>query len=428
MQDKTSLTLRILSGLALGAIAGIAMSYLPDHQGSVFTGLTSLFDLVGGLFINSIRMLVVPLVFVSLFCGVTNLGDIARIGRIGGKTLAFYLITTAIAISLALLVSTIVQPGQGLDMAELSKLEPSIAKRQSFVETLQNIIPVNPIAAMAEGNMLQIIFVALLSGVSATLVGARARPVIDFCESANAVVMHMVMLLMHLAPYGVFALIAKTFSTTGLDAMVPLIKYVLTVLAALLLHMCLVYMGALKLIGRLNPLKFFRNYLPAMSVGFSTASSNGTLPISIETVETRCGVANSIASFTMPLGATINMDGTAIMQGVAVVFIAQVYGIPLSLESFLIVILTATMASIGTAGVPGVGMITLSMVLESVNLPVEGIALIIGVDRLLDMTRTVVNITGDAVCTILIAKSEGKFKAEVYDSENSEKISFDSAG
>jgi len=233
---------------------------------------------------------------------------------------------------------------------------------------------------------------------------------------------------MQLAPYGVFALIAKTFSTTGLDAMVPLIKYVLTVIAALLLHMCLVYLGALRLIGRLKPLQFFRNYLPAMSVGFSTASSNGTLPISIETVETRCGVANSIASFTMPLGATINMDGTAIMQGVAVVFIAQVYGVPLSLESFLIVILTATMASIGTAGVPGVGMITLSMVLESVNLPVEGIALIIGVDRLLDMARTAVNITGDAVCTILIAKSEGKFNAEVYDSENSEKISFDSAG
>jgi len=188
MQNKKSLTLRILSGLALGAVAGIAMSYLPDQKGSVFTGITSLFDLVGGLFINSIRMLVVPLVFVSLFCGVTNLGDVARIGRIGGKTLAFYLITTALAISLALVVSTIVQPGQGLDMAELAKLEPTIAQRQSFVQTLQNIIPINPIAAMAEGNMLQIIFVALLSGVSATLVGVRARPVIDFCESANAVV------------------------------------------------------------------------------------------------------------------------------------------------------------------------------------------------------------------------------------------------
>ncbi len=428
MQDKKSLTLRILSGLALGAVAGIAMSYLPDHKGSVFTGLTSLFDLVGGLFINSIRMLVVPLVFVSLFCGVTNLGDVARIGRIGGKTLAFYLITTAIAISLALCISIIVQPGAGLNMAELTKQAPDIANRQSMIQTLQNIIPINPIAAMAEGNMLQIIFVALLSGVSASLLGARARPVIDFCDSANAIVMNMVMLLMHLAPYGVFALIARTFSTTGLDAMVPLIKYVLTVLAALLLHVCLVYMGALKFIGRLNPFRFFRNFLPAMSVAFSTASSNGTLPISIETVETRCGVANSITSFTMPLGATINMDGTAIMQGVAVVFIAQVYGIDLPLNAFLTVILTATLASVGTAGVPGVGLITLSMVLESVNLPVEGIALIIGVDRLLDMTRTVVNITGDAVCTILIAKSEGKFNAEVYDSENSEKISFDTVG
>ncbi|HAE39138.1 MAG TPA: dicarboxylate/amino acid:cation symporter [Candidatus Riflebacteria bacterium] len=418
MQQKKSLTWRILTGLTLGAITGLAMSYFLAPDGTADLWISGLFDLVGGLFINSIRMLVVPLVFVSLFCGVTSLGDIARVGRIGGKTLAFYLITTAIAISLALAVSVLVQPGQGLNLAELSKHEPSMASRQSMFKTLQNIIPSNPIAAMAEGNMLQIIFVALLSGVSATLVGARARPIIDFCESANAIVMNMVMLLMQLAPYGVFALIAKTFAAVGFDAMLPLLKYVLTVLAVLLLHMCLTYMGALRLLGGLHPFRFFKNFLPAMSVGFSTASSNGTLPISIETVETRCGVASSIAAFTMPLGATINMDGTAIMQGVAVVFIAQVYGIALPLDSFLIVILTATLASIGTAGVPGVGLITLSMVLESVNLPVEGIALIIGVDRLLDMTRTVVNISGDAVCTILIAKSEGKFDAGIYDAEN----------
>ncbi|OGK08730.1 MAG: sodium:dicarboxylate symporter, partial [Candidatus Riflebacteria bacterium GWC2_50_8] len=325
MKQKKSLTWRILSGLTLGAITGLAMSYYLTPQSTPELWLSGLFDLVGGLFINSIRMLVVPLVFVSLFCGVTSLGDIARVGRIGGKTLAFYLITTAIAISLALAVSVLVKPGQGLNLAELSKHEPSIASRQSMVKTLQNIIPSNPIAAMAEGNMLQIIFVALLSGVSATLVGARARPVIDFCESANAIVMNMVMLLMHLAPYGVFALIAKTFAAVGFDAMLPLLKYVLTVLVVLLLHTCLTYIGALKMLGGLPPLKFFKNFLPAMSVAFSTASSNGTLPISIETVEKRCGVASSIAAFTMPLGATINMDGTAIMQGVAVVFIAQVY-------------------------------------------------------------------------------------------------------
>ncbi|EKD83532.1 MAG: sodium:dicarboxylate symporter, partial [uncultured bacterium] len=267
MQQKKSLTWRILTGLALGALTGLAISYLPAGSfRDVWLG--GLFDLVGGLFINSIRMLVVPLVFVSLFCGVTSLGDIARIGRIGGKTMAFYLITTAIAITLALVVSVLVQPGQGLNMAELSKHEPVMANRQSMVKTLQNIIPSNPIAAMAEGEMLQIIFVALLSGVSATLVGARARPIIDFCESANAIVMNMVMLLMHIAPYGVFALIAKTFAAVGIDAMLPLLKYVLTVLAVLLLHMTLVYMGALKLLGGLNPFKFFRNFLPAMSVAF----------------------------------------------------------------------------------------------------------------------------------------------------------------
>jgi len=364
-------------------------------------------------------MLVVPLVFVSLFCGVNNLGDVSRLGRIGGKTIAFYLITTGLAITLALIVSIVMQPGMGLDMAELSKHTPTIASRQSLVKTLQNVIPNNPVAAMAEGNMLQIIFVALLTGISATLVGTRAKSVIELFESANNVIMKMVMLLMHLAPYGVFALIAKTFSTVGLAAMIPLLKYTLTVLFALLLHMGLVYMGALKLIGRLNPLRFFRNFLPAMSVAFSTASSSSTLPVTIETIEDRCGVSGSVASFTLPLGATINMDGTAIMQGVAVVFIAQVYGIPLPLSSFLTVILTATMASIGTAGVPGVGMITLSMVLESVNLPVEGIALIIGVDRILDMARTVTNITGDAVCTILVAKSEGEFDTRIYNADNS---------
>ena len=208
---------------------------------------------------------------------------------------------------------------------------------------------------------------------------------------------------------------ANGCAKSGLAAMLPLIKYTLTVLLALALHMCIIYMGALKLLADLNPLQFFRNFLPAMTVGFSTASSNGTLPISIETVEKRCGVSRTIAAFTMPLGATINMDGTAIMQGVAVVFIAQVYGIPLSLGACLTVVLTATMASIGTAGVPGVGLVTLSMVLVSVNLPLEGIALILGVDRLLDMARTVVNITGDAVCTVIVAKAEGELDTKVFD-------------
>ena len=413
MENKSSLTIKILIGLFLGALAGLAIAHLePGSLRDIWIG--GLLDLIGGIFINSIRMLVVPMVFVSLFCGVTNLGDVTRLGRIGVKTMVFYLITTALAISLALTLASLINPGQGLMLTELNKHEPTIGVRQPVIKILQNIIPRNPLAAMVEGDMLQIIFLALLSGISATLVGAKAKPLVEFFVAADAVIMKMVLLLMNIAPFGVFALIAQTFASVGFSAMLPLLKYTITVIAALFLHLTLVYMSALKFIGRLSPIQFFRNFLPAMSVAFSTASSNSTLPITIETVEERCGVNESIASFTLPLGATINMDGTAIMQGVAVVFIAQIYGIPLPLGAFLTVILTATMASIGTAGVPGVGLITLSMVLESVNLPVEGIALIIGVDRLLDMTRTVVNITGDAVCTLLIARTEGEFKQEIF--------------
>lgn len=417
MENKFSLTRKILLGLVIGAVFGILLTFFSQSSWRD-VWVIGLLELVGGIFINSIKMLVVPMVFVSLVCGVSSMGDVARIGRIGVKTMVFYLVTTAIAISLALVFAIIIEPGSGLRLAELSKQESTIGVRQPLIKTLQNIIPQNPVNAMAEGNMLQIIFIALLTGISISMVGTQARPLFLFFDATNAVIMKMVLLLMTFAPYGVFALIARTFATVGIDAMLPLIKYTTTVLLALLLHLSLVYMTALKFIGRLSPWQFFKNFLPAMSVAFSTASSNGTLPVTIETATERCGVSESIASFTLPLGATINMDGTAIMQGVAVVFLAQIYGVDLTPAAFLTVVLTATMASIGTAGVPGVGLITLSMVIESVNLPVEGIALIIGVDRLLDMSRTVVNITGDAVCTLLIARSENEFNEEIFSGEN----------
>jgi Na+/H+-dicarboxylate symporter len=420
MHKKNSLTIHILIGLVLGALVGIVTSYLPEGSLRDVWLIEGIFELVGSMFINAIKLLVIPLVFISLVCGVSALGDITRLGRIGGKTMAFYLISTSIAIALALIVAQQIKPGSGLDMTKLVEQQPSINAPQSLVKTLQKIVPENPFMAMAEGNMLQIIFMALLVGIAATMSGEAAKPVLDIFESANEVIMKMVVIIMYFAPYGVFALIAKTFATVGFDAMLPLIKYTITVLLVLLLHITVVYMLALRGLGKLDPIKFFKNFLPAMSVGFSTASSSATLPITIETVEKRCGVSKSVASFTLPLGATINMDGTAIMQGVAVVFIAQVYQIDLTLGSFLTVILTATLASIGTAGVPGVGLITLAMVLESINLPVEGIALIIGIDRLLDMSRTAVNISGDAVCTLLVAKSEKEFDLEIYESDNTD--------
>lgn len=416
---RKSLTFQIMAGLVLGAVVGSLIPFLqPGFFRDTFL-LEGVLDLVGGLFINSIKMLVVPLVFVSLICGVASLGDIRRLGRIGTRTIAFYLVTTGLAISLALLTALLINSGKGIGPSKPLAAETTIAEKPSLIKNLQNIIPSNPVSAMAEGNMLQIIFAALLAGSAITMCQPRSRVLIDFFLAVNEVILKMVTLMLYLAPYGVFALMAKTFATNGsISLLLVLFKYSFSIILALALHMIVVYMSALKLMVGVSPVKFFKNYLPAMGVAFSTASSNATLPVSLETVEHRCGVSNGVAAFTMPLGATINMDGTAIMQGVAVVFISQVYGIELSLYSYLTVIITATLASIGTAGVPGVGLVTLAMVLDSVGLPVSGIAMIIGVDRLLDMARTVVNITGDAVVSIIVAKTEGEFNQEIFDTEH----------
>lgn len=418
MKKKFSLTKKILIGLILGAIFGIILNALPGSNIKDTLIINGFISLIGGIFINGIKMLVVPLVFISIVCGASAIGDPKKLGRVGIKTLSFYLITTCIAITLALILGKLINPGIGLDLSNIIKQEPTIGDAKSIVSVITDMVPRNPVASLANGSMLQIIVFALLTGVSMAMVREKTQPVIDIFDALNELMMKMVMIVMNIAPYGVFALITKTFATTGFEAMLPLLKYMIAVLLALLVHAIFTYMGMLSVIGKLNPIQFFKNFVPAMGVAFSTASSSGTLPVTIETAEERCGVSKNIASFTLPLGATINMDGTAIMQGVAVIFISQVYGIDLSLQALLTVILTATLASVGTAGVPGVGLITLSMVLQSVGLPLEGIALIIGIDRLLDMTRTVVNITGDTVCTILVSKSEGEFDQEIYYSKN----------
>ncbi|WP_202709952.1 dicarboxylate/amino acid:cation symporter [Sporosalibacterium faouarense] len=418
MSKKSKLTKRILIGLVLGAAFGILLSFIPEGYVRDTILIDGLISMVGGVFISGIKMLVVPLVFVSLVCGASALGDPKKLGRVGAKTLLFYLVTTCIAITLALGIGSLINPGVGLDLSNIVKEEPTIGASKSFVDVIIGMVPSNPINALASGEMLQIIVFALLTGISLSLVKEKAQPVVDLFEALNTLMMKMVMIIMMVAPVGVFALITKTFATVGFEAMIPLLKYMIAVILALILHAGLTYMGMLSTIGKLNPIQFFKNFIPAMGVAFSTASSSGTLPVTLETAEERCGVSKNIASFTLPLGATINMDGTAIMQGVAVIFISQVYGIDLSIQALLTVVLTATLASVGTAGVPGVGLITLSMVLQSVGLPIEGIALIIGIDRLLDMTRTVVNITGDTVCTILISKSENEFNPDIYYAKN----------
>ena len=406
------LTLLILVGMLAGLVFGLVLNGL-WLTGGARDGVLGVLQVGGAIFVASLKLLVVPLVFVSIVCGAAALDDVAKLGRIGGKTLALYVATTTIAIALAVSAGALVQPGAGFALPADVAYAPPPAPPLS--EVLLGIFPTNPVQAMAEGNMLQIIVFAVLFGVAMTLAGAAGKRLLAFFQDANEVVLQLVLVLMKLAPVGVFCLIAKVFAEQGFAAFAPLLKYFLLVLAVLVVHLFVVYPSLLVLIGRLNPLAFFRGLREPLAVAFGTSSSNATLPVTLRAVEHKLGADNAIASFTIPLGATINMDGTAIMQGVATCFIAQAYGVELTTGDYLAVIVTATLASIGTAGVPGVGLVMLAMVLRQVNLPVEGIALIIGVDRLLDMSRTVVNVAGDAVVTCIVAKSEGRLDLAKFD-------------
>jgi Na+/H+-dicarboxylate symporter len=415
--EQSNLTRNILIGMTAGILLGSIIYSLGLSDDNLFKSLVvdGLLDIGGKVFVISLKLLVVPLVFVSLACGVSNLGGGSSMGRIGLKTVALYMVTTAIAISLALTVATLVQPGVGINLT--SAAEFTAREAPSLKEVIINIFPPNPIKAMAEGNMLQVIVFALLVGVALTKTGEAGQRIKTSLEDWNEIVMRLVMMLMAIAPYGVFCLLVSLFSNMGFSAIADLFKYFITVAGVLVLHYLISYGSLVQLLAGLNPLGFFKRLGPLMAYAFSTSSSNATIPVTLNTVENRLGVKNEVASFTVPLGATINMDGTAIMQGVATVFIAQAFNVDIGLTGYLMVILTATLASVGTAGVPGVGLITLALVLQQVGLPVEGIALIIGVDRLLDMMRTAVNVTGDATVSTIVARSENKFDVTVYEGQ-----------
>ena len=418
-----SLTRKIVTAMLLGMLVGVILnilfsSSLLSQQSIIWldTNLVfGLFDTVGQIFVRSLKLLVVPLVLVSLICGVSALGNNSRMGAVALKTVVLYLSTTAIAISLAILTAVMVQPGVGIDLALASEF---VAKEAPpLKQTLINIFPSNPVESMANGATLQIIVFALLFGFAVTKAGDQGKRITSFFNDLNAVIMKMVMMLMQLAPIGIFCLLAKLFADVGVGMIMSLGKYFLTVLFVLLLHSLGVYSLFLKFLTGLSVKTFLSKLRPALALAFSTASSGATMPVTMRTVEQRLGVSKSVSSFTVPLGATINMDGTAIMQGVATVFIAQAYNIGLTFEGYLAVVLTATLASIGTAAVPGVGLVMLVMVLNQVGLPVEGIGLIIGVDRLLDMTRTATNVTGDAMVTTVVANSERLVDKAVFDSQ-----------
>ncbi|CAH0536225.1 dicarboxylate/amino acid:cation symporter [Vibrio marisflavi] len=403
-----SLTGRVILGMVAGILTGFVIRTLFADNGFVDNYLVhGLFEVGGKIFIASLKMLVVPLVFVSLVCGTSSLKDLSTLGRMGGKTLGLYVGTTAVAITLALTMGTIFQPGAGADLAAATTFASTEAP--SLGQVIVNMFPTNPINAMAQGNTLQIIVFAILFGIAISAAGKPGERIAAVFADLNEVIMKLVALLMHIAPYGVFFLMAKLFTGLGIEAIFNLAAYFAVLAGTLLIHGFVTYGLMLKGFTGLNPFTFFKKMEDAVMFAFSTASSNATIPVTMETAKNRMGVDNKVASFTVPLGATINMDGTAIMQGVATVFIAQAFNVDLSMTDYLTVILTATLASIGTAGVPGVGLIMLAMVLNQVGLPLEGIALIMGVDRLLDMIRTAVNITGDSVVTIIVGKSEGAF-------------------
>jgi len=408
-----TLTKKIIIFMVLGAVVGLALNLTQLNQNPIIdTYLTNgLFYVVGQLFILSLKMMVVPLVFVSLFCGTTALRDPAMLGSIGGRTLVFYLMTTAIALTIAISFALLIGVGVGADIPTDISYIPK--ESRSFIEVILSIID-NPVKAMAEGNLLAVIVFAILLGLSATMAGKAGEQVIDFFQSFNEVIMKLVMLIMHFAPYAVFAILAKVFAELGVDAIKTLAGYFFTVLGLLVFHALVIYPLLLKLLAGLNPLTFLKKMEAAVTFAFGTSSSNATIPVTLRTVTERLGVNKSVASFTIPFGATINMDGTAIMQGVATVFIANAYGIDLSIGQLVMVVMMATMASIGTAGVPSAGMVMLQGVLLQVGLPIEGIGIILGIDRLLDMTRTAVNITGDSAVSCIVAKSQNQFDQAVY--------------
>ena len=409
------LTTKIFIALIAGAILGIVLCYLvPDSSFKKDVIIEGVLYVIGQGFIRLMKMLVVPLVFCSLVCGSMAIGDTKKLGTVGVRTLVFYLATTAMAVCVALGVGNLINPGVGLDMSAIQSSAASVETMEatSLTDTILNIIPDNPINSLASGSMLQVIVFALIVGVILAKMGERAETVANFFSQFNDIMMEMTMMIMSLAPIGVFCLLCPVIASNGPAIIGSLAMVLLAAYICYIVHAVVVYSIAVKVMGGLSPLEFFKGMLPAIMFAFSSASSVGTLPINMECVE-KMGASKEVTSFVLPLGATINMDGTAIYQGVCAIFIAACYGIHLTLPQMLTIILTATLASIGTAGVPGAGMVMLAMVLTSVGLPVDGIALVAGVDRIFDMGRTTVNITGDASCCMIVSNMEKKKEARL---------------
>ena len=410
MLKQMPLWQKIFIGLVLGLATGL-----------IFGESAQALKPIGTLFINLIKMLIVPLIFVTLVSGIVAMDDLKKMRRIGMKTFFIYLLTTAVAISIGLAFGIIFEPGAGISLegakAVTSKEAPAL------IDTFLNIVTRNPVASFASGNILQIIFFAIMLGVSINLAGEKAKPVADFFNGFSEAMFKMTNIIISYAPIGVFGLMAWVSASYGIDLLVSLGKVIVVVYIACIVHVIFTLGGTIAFIAKLNPIKFFKGIISAQSVAFTTTSSSGTLPVTTDNVVNNLGVSKPVSSFVLPLGATINMDGTALYQGVCAVFVAQAFGIDLTMADYGTIILTSTLASIGTAGVPGAGLIMLTLVLTSIGLPLEGIAIIAGIDRILDMARTTVNVTGDAMVSVLIAQGENELDTNIYNSDTSVQIS-----
>ena len=407
MQEKKKLSLiaKIGIGFIIGLILGFVIGPLAPNSPFVAKVILPVLQLIGNIFLSLLKMLIVPLVFSSLVMGASSIGDPKVLGRIGVKTIAFYLGTTIVAIVIGLLLGNIIQPGVGMAIegAKAVAKEP-----QTIFDVILNIFPANPLKALVEGIMLQVIVFALFLGVAATLIGERGKAFLEFNSSLAEVMFKITAIVMKTAPLGIFALIAVTAAKYGPAVLAPFAKVIFAIYLGCILQMLLVYSGLIAGIVHKSPMWFFSGVREAMIAAFVTRTSAGVLLISMDNVQNKLGVSENVSSFVLPLGATINMDGTAIYEGVCALFIAQAFGIDLSLGAQLGILMTATLASIGTAGVPGAGLIMLSMVLLSAGLPIEGMALVAGIDAVLDMARTCVNVTGDMCVSAVIAKTEGE--------------------
>ena len=417
---KISLGNWILIGMVLGLIFGLFLNF---HVHNTFIKdiifMDNVFYLGGNLFIKLMKMLVVPLVFCSIVVGVASISDIKTLGSIGGTTILVYLVTTAIAVTVALVIGMVIKPGLGLNMVTAAQ-NTNVTINQTMADTILNMVPDNPLNSLANGDMLPVIIFGVLIGIILAKLKEETQLVSDIFDQGNKIMMEMTSIVMKFAPIGVFCLMAKTFGGLGIEGILPLSKYVVCVLIGLAIQAFLVYPSLLVVFARLNPIKFFKRFTSVMFFAFSSSTSNATIPLNMDKLE-EMGVSRDVSSFTIPLGATINMDGTAIMQGVAVMFAAQAYGIDLGTSALLTVIFTAVMASIGTAGVPSVGLVTLTMVFNSVGLPVEAIGIIFGIDHILDMFRTAVNVTGDAICTIIVSFRNNALDVDIFNGKKKPK-------